>query len=59
MHSANHALISIAEEIRKTLGNNEFSCDVFLSFQKTFDTVYHKILVNKLHYYEARGITFN
>ena len=47
------------EEIRKALDNNEFSCDVFLDFQKTFGTVNHKILIDKIHYYGARGITLN
>ena len=53
-HSINHALISITEEIRKTLDNNEFSCGVFLDFQRAFDTVNHKILIDKLHYYDIR-----
>ena len=53
-HSTNHALISITEEIRKALDNNEFSCGVFLDFQKAFDTVNHKILIDKLHHYDIR-----
>ena len=54
-HSTNHALISITEEIRKALHNNEFSCGVFLDFQKAFDTANHKMLMNKLHHYGVRG----
>ena len=56
-HSTNHALISITEEIRKALDNNEFSCGVFLDSQKAFDTVNHKILIDKLHHYGVRGVT--
>ena len=56
-HSTNRALISITEGIGKTFGNNEFSCGVFLDFQKAFDTIYHKILVDKLHY--PIGITLH
>ena len=54
-----HALISITEEIRKALDNNKFSCGAFLDFQKAFDTVNHKILIEKLHYYGVGGVTFS
>ena len=43
VHSTNHALISITEEIRKALDNNKFSCGVFLDFQKAFGTANYKI----------------
>ena len=56
-HSTNHALISITEKIRESLDNNEYSCGVFLDFQKAFDTVNHNILLKKLHHYGIRGIT--
>ena len=55
--STNHALISITEKIRKSLDSNEYSCGVFLDFQKTFDTVNHEISYKKLHHYRIRGIT--
>ena len=56
-HSTNHALISVTEKIRESLDNNEYSCGVFLDFQKAFDTVNHNILLKKLHHCEIRGIT--
>ena len=56
-HLTNHALISITEKIRESLDNNEYSCGVFLDFQKAFDTVNHNILLKKLHHYGIRGIT--
>ena len=56
-HSTNHALISITETIRESLDNNEYSCVVFLDFQKAFDTVNHNILLKKLHHYGIRRIT--
>ena len=58
-HSTNHTLISITEEIRKALDNNEFSCGVFLDFQKASDTANHKILIGKLHHYGLRGVTLS
>ena len=55
-HSTNHALISITEHIRSALDKNNFTCGVFLDFQKVFDTVNHGILLSKLSYYGVRGI---
>ena len=55
-HSANHAQISITEHIRSALDKNNFTCGVFLDFQKASDTVNHGILLSKLSYYGVRGI---
>ena len=58
-HSTSHALISITEEIKKALENSEFSCGVFLDFQKVLDPVNHKILTDKLHHNDVRGVTLS
>ena len=55
LFSTNHALISITEEIRRTLDNDEFTCGVFLDFQKAFDMANHTILLTKLEYHGIRG----
>ena len=55
-HSTGHALIEITEKIRNALDNGEIACGVFIDLQKAFDTVNHKILVNKLEYYGIRGL---
>ena len=55
-HSTSHPLISVTEKIRKSLDNNEYSCGVFLDFQKAFDTVNHELLLKKLYHYGIRGI---
>ena len=55
-HSTNHALITITEHIRSALDKNNFTCGVFLDFQKAFDTVNHGMLLSKLSYYSVRGI---
>ena len=46
-HSTNHALITVTETIGEALDENEYSCWVFLDFQKAFDTVNHEILIGK------------
>ena len=55
-HSTNHALIEITENIRKALDNNKLACGIFIDLQKSFDTVNHDILIDKLNYYGIRGI---
>ena len=39
--STNHTLITITEKITHTLDNSHYMCEVFLDFQKAFDTVNH------------------
>ena len=51
-NSTAHAL---TENIRNALDKNEFSVGVFINLQKAFDTVDHKILIDKLFYYGIRG----
>ena len=38
-HSTNNALISVTENIWKTIDDGKIACRVFLDFQKAFDTV--------------------
>ena len=49
-------LITITEYIRSALDKNNFTCGVFLDFQKEFDTVNNGILMSKLSYYGVKGI---
>ena len=53
----NHALLSIIEGIRQSLDNKTFSCGVFIDLEKAFDTVNHKILLQKLEHYGIRGLS--
>ena len=58
-HSTNHALIKITELIRKAIDNKKIACGVFIDLQKAFDTVNHKILLQKLKHYGIRGVAYN
>ncbi len=58
-HSTNHALITITEQIKKTLDHGDYACGVFVDFQKAFDTVNHNILLSKLDRYGIRGPTLD
>ena len=46
--------MSITEDIKQALGNNQIVCGIFIDLQKAFDTVNHEILLNKLHHYGIR-----
>ena len=54
-HSTNHALLSLTENIRDALDNNNFACGIFIDLQKAFDTVDHSIILNNLNHYGIRG----
>ena len=53
--STTHALVNLVENIKKSLDNKTNACGVFGDLQKAFDTVNHKILLDKLYHYGVRG----
>ena len=55
-NSTNHALIDITENVKSELDNKIRACGIFVDLQKAFDTVKHKILLDKLSHYGIRGI---
>ena len=54
-HSTHHVLITLVDNITKSLDNGDIVIGVFLDLKKAFDTVNHKILVKKLYHYGIRG----
>ena len=55
-HSTYMALIILIDKITSALDNGEFTIAVLIDFRKAFDTVDHKILLDKLYHYGIRGI---
>ena len=47
-HSTSQAIAEIADNLRKAIDDNLYSCGVFLDISKAFDTVNHAILLQKM-----------
>ena len=55
--STAHALINLTENIRQAVDEGYIGCEIFVDLQKTFDTVYHDILLSKLNHYGIGGVS--
>ena len=55
-HSTAQAIAEIADNLRKSIDNNMYTCGVFLDFSKAFDAVNHNILLKKMEQYGIRGL---
>ena len=55
-HSPNLAMIYLVDKISNALQNGEYVLGLYLEFSKAFDTVNHKILLEKLEFYGIRGV---
>jgi hypothetical protein len=55
-HNTTLALVKLVDNISSAINNNEFVLGLFLDFKKAFDTINHKILLDKLFKYGIRGI---
>ncbi len=48
--STSLAIIELVEEITNSLNNHEATVGVFIDLKKIFDTVDHRILIEKLYH---------
>lgn len=58
-HSTYMAILNLIDKITAQIENKNFNIGIFLDLSKAFDTLNHKILLNKLHHYGLRGMVHN
>ena len=54
-HSTAYAITELVESITDAVDDNKYSVGVFIDLKKAFDTIDHKILLDKLEIYGIRG----
>ena len=53
------ALVILTKKLIESLDRGEYVIGIFLDFSKAFDTVDHKILLQKLYHYGIRGLAYD
>ena len=56
-HSTCYALIELIDELTKAMDNKKHTLGIYIDLRKAFDTINHKLLLQKLeHYHENNNI---
>ena len=58
-HSTSHALNYSIDKIKQSIDKDDHVLGIFIGLNKAFDTIDHKILINKLNHYGVRGNTLS
>ena len=58
-NSTEHPVLDLKENILENCSKKQISCILFLDLKKAFDTVSHKILLEKLKYYGVQGVALS
>ena len=59
LHSTELAALEFTDRISQEMDAKKIPFSIFLDLSKAFDTLDHKVLLTKLHYYGIRDITLN
>ena len=53
------AVVDMVDKISSAMDSNKFSIGLFIDLSKAFDTLNHKLLINKLSHYGIRGVALS
>ncbi len=57
--STSMALMELIEDITSSIDNKKYAVGVFIDLKKAFDTIDHRVLINKLENYGIRGVVLD
>ena len=55
-HSTYMAILDLVDKFSQKIDSKNYSMGSFIDLSKAFDTINHKILIDKLKYYGIRGV---